>query len=99
MHHHDTYKDKLERKNSGIINKINNWQKCSKLTKLACNYCLSTNITPVIKNSKVCLKCSSCSQLSIDIPNYILQANFNSKLAVLMRNKENSQVLKKLEDF
>jgi hypothetical protein len=99
MNYHETFRDRAEKKNNTVINKINTWQKCSKLTKLACDKCLSTKVDPIIKGPKVHLKCLTCSHISGDIPNYVLQANFNSKLAVLVRNKENSQVLKKLQDF
>lgn len=91
--------EKIKNKNYGLLEKINVWQTYPKLKSLTCEKC-STKVIGKIKGFKVLLECPNCGHISKNIPKEVLQANFNSKLSILLKNKErNNRFIEKLKDY
>lgn len=92
-------KDNIHHKNLNLVDKVNTWQEYPNVKDLLCTKC-GTKYEGKIKGLKVYLCCPNCGHYTSKIPKVVLQANFNSKLTVLLKNKKNNlRFIEKLKDY
>jgi Zn ribbon nucleic-acid-binding protein len=92
-------KEEINSKNKDLLQKIKTWQEYPNLKRITCEKC-HTEVAATVKGLKVLLECPKCGHTTKNIPKEVLQANFNKKLSVLLKNKQtNSHFINKLEKY